>query len=100
VGTGAQAISVVADDGYHARMSDPQTTSVALLVERLRERRPGASDRELIESATRIHRGRQAVERIGERFVGVPVEEIEREAVKAVREVRRERQSAPPRHPP
>ena len=37
------------------------------------------------------------MERIGERFAGVPQEEIEREAVKAVKEARRERSSTRPR---
>jgi hypothetical protein len=74
-------------------MADPQTKDVAVLIERLRKRRPEASDRELLESAVRIQRGRQVAERIGERFAGVSAEEIEREAVKAVHEVRRERGS-------
>ena len=61
------------------------------LLDRLRQRRPEKSDRELLESAARIQLGREASDRARERFVGVPSEEIEREAVKAVREVRQER---------
>jgi hypothetical protein len=48
------------------------------------------SDRELLESAARIQLGREAIARVRKRFAGVPMEEIEQEAVKAVREVRRE----------
>jgi hypothetical protein len=44
-----------------------------------------------MESLVRIKEGDDAIERIGARFVGVDSEEIEREAVKAVREVRAER---------
>jgi len=61
------------------------------LLSRLRQRRPEKSDRELLESAARIQLGREASDRARERFAGVPSEEIEREAVKAVREVRQER---------
>jgi hypothetical protein len=60
------------------------------LLDRLRERRPEQSDRELLESLARIQLGRDASARVKERFAGVPSEEIEREAVKAVREVRSE----------
>ena len=63
----------------------------AALLERLRKRRPEKSDRELLESAARIQLGREASDRARERFAGVPSEEIEREAVKAAREVRHER---------
>lgn len=63
----------------------------AALLARLRKRRPEKSDRELLESAARIQLGREASDRARERFAGVPSEEIEREAVKAVREVRHER---------
>ena len=61
------------------------------LLERLRKRRPAKSDRELLESAARIQLGREASDRARERFAGVSSEEIEREAAKAVREVRAER---------
>lgn len=56
----------------------------------LRERHPQKSERELMESLKTIKRGREARERIGEAFADVDPEEIEREAVKAVREVRKE----------
>jgi hypothetical protein len=61
------------------------------LLERLRLRHPDKSDRELLESVARIQLGREASDRARERFAGVPSEEIEREAVKAAREVRRGR---------
>jgi hypothetical protein len=67
------------------------------LLERLRRRRPDTGDRELLESAARIQLGREASDRARERFSGVSSEEIEREAVKAAREVREER--AARRHP-
>ncbi len=56
----------------------------------LRERDPQKSERELMETLVRIKEGDDAIERIGARFAGVDSEEIEREAVKAVREVRAE----------
>ena len=77
-----------------SRMAASPTTTVEVdseLLERLRERRPEKSDRELLESVARIQLGREASDRARERFAGVPSEEIEREAVKAAREVRRER---------
>jgi len=61
------------------------------LLDRLRKRRPERSDRELLESAVRIQLGREAIARVRKRFAGVSMEEIEREAVKAVHEARRER---------
>jgi len=77
-------------------MSRSQTTSAETLLTRLRERYPEASDQELQEKLTRIQRSRELMERIGERFAGVPQEGIEREAVKAVKEARRERKFGPP----
>ena len=56
----------------------------------LRERHPQKSEQELMESLVAIKGGREARERIGQAFEGVDPEEIEREAVKAVREVRQE----------
>jgi hypothetical protein len=73
------------------------TTTVEIdreLLSRLRERRPEKSDRELIEGIARIQLGLEASARARERFAGVPSEEIEREAVKAAREARRERAAA------
>lgn len=75
-------------------MTGTPTTRVEIdtdLLERLRKRRPERSDRELLESAARIQLGREAIARVRKRFDGVPMEEIEREAVKAVHEVRPER---------
>jgi hypothetical protein len=69
------------------------TTTVEIdtaLLERLRERTPGKSDRQLVEDLARLQLGREAMARARERFRGVPSEEIEREAVKAVREARHE----------
>ncbi len=77
-----------------SRMAASPTTSVEIdseLLERLRKRRPEKNDRELLESVARIQLGREASDRARERFAGVPSEEIEREAAKAVREVRAER---------
>lgn len=79
---------------YHFNMAASATTRVEIdtdLLDRLRKRRPEQNDRELLESAARIQLGREAIARVRKRFAGVPMEEIEREAVKAVREVRRER---------
>jgi hypothetical protein len=48
-------------------MVDPQTTTVEVdiaLLERLRERRPGISDRELVESMVSIALGREALRRV------------------------------------
>ena len=54
------------------------------LLDRLRKRRPDQDDRELVESAARIQLGREAIARVRKRFAGVPMDEIEREAAKAV----------------
>lgn len=75
-------------------MAATPTTTVEIdsnLLERLRQRRPAKSNRELLESVARIQLGREASDRAAESFQGVPSEEIEREAIKAVHEVRRER---------
>jgi len=79
---------------YHFGMAAAATTRVEIdtdLLDRLRKRRPERNDRDLLESAARIQLGREAIARVRKRFAGVPMEEIEREAVKAVREVRHER---------
>jgi len=70
------------------------------LFARLRERYPEAGDQELQEKLARIQLGQEAIERIRERFAGVPQEEIEREAVRAVKEVRRERRERSSTRPP
>ena len=54
----------------------------------LREREPEKTERELMESLVRIREGDEAIELIGARFAGVDPEEIERESVSAVRELR------------
>jgi hypothetical protein len=56
----------------------------------LRKRHPQKSESELMESLATIKEGDDAIKLIRERFKGVSSEEIEREAVKAVREVRAE----------
>jgi hypothetical protein len=54
----------------------------------LRERDPQRSERELTGSLMRIAVGDEAIEQIGSRFGGVDPDEIEREAVGAVRDTR------------
>jgi hypothetical protein len=69
------------------------TTTVEIdtgLLERLRGRQPGKSDRELLERAVSLQLGRGASARARRRFRGVSAMEIEAEAVRAVREVRHE----------
>jgi hypothetical protein len=89
---------VVADilnvGGTMTSMAASSTTTVEIdsnLLERLRQRRPAKSDRELLESVARIQLGREASDRAAKRFQGVSADEIADESVKAVREVRRER---------
>jgi hypothetical protein len=75
-------------------MPASSTTTVEIdsnLLDRLRQRRPAKNDRELLEGVARAQLGREASDRASECFRGVSSYEIEREAVKAVREVRRER---------
>jgi hypothetical protein len=70
------------------------TTTVEIdsnLLKRLRQRRPAKSDRELLEGVARVQLGREASDRAAEGFQGMTSDEIEREATKAVREVRRGR---------
>lgn len=81
-------------------MAAARTTRVEIdadLLRRLRERRPGLSDRQLLESVARAHLVRETLARVGRRFAGVPTEEIEREAVNAVHHARRERAAKRPR---
>jgi hypothetical protein len=80
-------------------MNAPGTATVEFdqkLLDRLRERRPEQSDRELLESMARIQLGQEASDRAREAFAGTSSEEIEREAVKAAGEVRAERAAARP----
>jgi hypothetical protein len=77
-----------------AIMPASSTTTVEIdsnLLDRLRQRRPTKNDRELLEGVARTQLGREASDRASECFRGVSSYEIEREAVEAVREVRRER---------
>lgn len=64
------------------------------LLAQLRQDAPGKSDRELLEDLAVIKLGDKAIAHIREAFVDVPEEEIAREAVKGVREVRRKRAAA------
>jgi hypothetical protein len=57
----------------------------------LRERDPQKSEPELMASLARITQGDRAIARVRDRFQGAPSDEVEREAVKAVRAVRREK---------
>ena len=56
----------------------------------LRERHPEKCERDLMESLATIKEGDEAIKLIRTRFEGIPSEEIERETVNAVREVRAE----------
>lgn len=63
------------------------------LLERLHERRPQMSDRELLESMARMTLGRESLRRVQERNTLSEDEAIEL-GVKAVREARRGRRAA------
>jgi hypothetical protein len=76
-------------------MNAPGTATVEIdleLLERLRKRRPEQSDRELIEGVARIELGFEAIHRLQERnaVAGVDEDEIMAEAVRGVKETRRE----------
>jgi hypothetical protein len=92
-----EVLGVVGSGAARIRgMSSPSTKTVDVkfdrdLLERLRERRPEQSDREVLEGVARIQLGLEASDRARASFAGVPPDEIEREAVKAAKEVRRER---------
>jgi hypothetical protein len=73
-----------------------QTTGVEIdtaLLRRLRERRPGKSDRELLESVALVTIGRETLRRVQERSTLSEDEAIEL-GVKAMHEARRERRAA------
>jgi hypothetical protein len=63
------------------------------LLARLRERSPGRSDRELLEDLATVTLGFETIQRVRQRTAdaGVDQQEIEDEAVRAVREHRRRR---------
>jgi len=65
------------------------------LLAELRQRTPGKSDRELLEELAVTRLGDDAIGRIREAFAEIPQEDIEGEAVKGVRDVRRERTTRP-----
>jgi hypothetical protein len=91
-----RCVRIVSAD-YDFRM--PQTTSVEIdtaLLERLREHRPGRSDRELLESVVLIALGRETLRSVQERSDLTEEEAIEL-GVKVVHEARRCRVSPPPR---
>lgn len=78
-------------------MSPPGAVTVEFneeLLAQLRQDAPGKSDRELLEDLAVIKLGDKAIARIREAFADVPQEEIEREALKGVRKVRRKRAAA------
>lgn len=69
------------------------TTTVEIdtaLLERLRERSPGKSDRELLEDIATITLGFETIARVQQRNADADADEVLSEAVKAVHEVRRE----------
>lgn len=77
-------------------MSAQATTTIEFdsdLLRRQRERAPGLSDRETLERVARIQLGFDTIRRVQERnaAAGVDDDEVMVEAVRAVRESRRER---------
>jgi hypothetical protein len=77
-------------------MNAPATTTVEFdsdLLSRLRERTPGKSAREALERVARIQLGFDTIRRVQERNAasGIDDDEVMVEAVRAVRESRRER---------
>ncbi len=77
-------------------MSAVGTTTVEIdneLLERLRERAPGRSDRETLERVARIQLGFETIRRVQERnaAAGVDDDEVMAEAVRSVRASRKAR---------
>lgn len=77
-------------------MNAPVTTTVEFdsdLLRRLRERTPGKSAREALERVARIQLGFDTIRRVQERnaAAGVDDDDVMAEAVRSVRESRRER---------
>jgi hypothetical protein len=69
------------------------TTTVQIdtaLLERLRERAPGKSDRELLEEIATITLGFETIARLQQRNADADDDEVMAEAVKAVHEIRSE----------
>jgi hypothetical protein len=60
------------------------------LLERLREREPGKSDRELLEDIATITLGFETIARVQQRNADADDDEVMAEAVKAVHEIRSE----------
>jgi hypothetical protein len=82
--------------GTMRAMNAPATTTVEFdsdLLSRVRERAPGTSAREALERVARIQLGFDTIRRVQERNLaaGVDDDEVMCEAVRAVRESRRER---------
>jgi hypothetical protein len=80
-------------------MSVSKTTLVEIdneLLERLRKRAPGKSDRELLERVARIQLGFETIRRVQERNVAAEVDDdqVMAEAVRVVREGRAARRAA------
>jgi hypothetical protein len=77
-------------------LSAPATTTIDFdndLLRRLRERAPGKSARKTLERVARIQLGFDTIRRVQERnaAIGVDDDEVMAEAVRAVRESRKER---------
>jgi hypothetical protein len=74
-------------------MTGSSTTTVEIdtaLLERLRKRSPGKSDRELLEDLATITLGFETIARVQQRNADADEDEVMAEAVKAAHEVRRE----------
>ncbi len=87
------------DGTIGSAMSTAGTTAVEIdneLLDRLRKRSPGKSDRETLERVARIQLGFETIRRVQERNVaaGVDDDEVMAEAVRAVRESRAARRAA------
>lgn len=79
--------------GYHRVMAASPTTTVEIdsaLLERLRQRDPRRSDRELLEDLAVIAVGDETLRRLHERNADADEAEVMAESVRAVREARRE----------
>jgi hypothetical protein len=90
-----EAINAIATQRYHCRMAASPTKRVEFdseLLDRLHQRRPEMSDRELLESMARMTLGRETLRRVQERNTLSEDEAIEL-GVKAVHEARHDRRA-------
>ena len=79
-------------------MPASSTTTVEIdtgLLERLRKRSPGKSDRELLEDLATITLGFETIARVQQRNADADEDEVMAEAVKAVHDVRRKMAQRP-----